>query len=202
MAYNKKTTDTTTVEHVTHHSGHDEAHFREKHLMLDPLPRGQMNEMVMEAMHHTTWKFWVVWGLLAAVVAYGLFYSWGVMILEGLGVAGVNRPSYWGIFLVNTVFWIGISHAGTFISAILRVFKAEFRRPFTRAAELMTTFGLVQAGFSVFMHMGRVAGLLVVPDPQPASDLAQSPLAAIMGSCRDHYLLAGFDHVPLSAIDP
>ena len=66
------------------------------------------------------------------------------------------RPSYWGIFLVNTVFWIGISHAGTFISAILRVMKAEFRRPFTRAAELMTTFGLIQAGASIFMHLGRV----------------------------------------------
>ena len=47
------------------------------------------------------------------------------MIANGLGVAGVMRPSYWGIFLVNTVFWIGISHAGTFISAI-RVMKAEF----------------------------------------------------------------------------
>jgi molybdopterin-containing oxidoreductase family membrane subunit len=78
------------------------------------------------------------------------------MISEGLGVAGVNRPVFWGIFLVNTVFWIGISHAGTFISAILRVLKVESRRPFTRAAELMTTFGLVQAGASIFMHMGRV----------------------------------------------
>jgi molybdopterin-containing oxidoreductase family membrane subunit len=78
------------------------------------------------------------------------------MIVEGLGVAGVNRPAYWGVFLVNTVFWIGISHAGTFVSALLRVFKAEFRRPFTRAAELMTTFGLIQAGLSIFMHMGRV----------------------------------------------
>ena len=138
-----------------HHTSHEE-HLREQHLMLDPMPRGKMNEMVMEAMHTTSWKFWLVFGLLAAFVAYALFYKWGVMILEGLGVAGVNRPSYWGIFLVNTVFWIGISHAGTFISAILRVFKAEFRRPFTRAAELMTTFGLVQAGFSIFMHMGRV----------------------------------------------
>lgn len=138
-----------------HHTSHEE-HLREQHLMLDPMPRGKMNEMVMESMHTTSWKFWVVFGLLAAFVAYALFYKWGVMILEGLGVAGVNRPAYWGIFLVNTVFWIGISHAGTFISAILRVFKAEFRRPFTRAAELMTTFGLVQAGFSVFMHMGRV----------------------------------------------
>jgi len=83
-------------------------------------------------------------------------WAWGYMIAEGLGVAGVNRPAYWGIFLVNTVFWIGISHAGTFISAILRVMKVEVRRPFTRAAELMTTFGLVQAGLSIFMHLGRV----------------------------------------------
>lgn len=137
------------------YSSHEE-HLREQHLMLDPKPRGEMNAMVMEAMHTTSWKFWVVAVLLGAVSLVTLFGAWGYMIVEGLGVAGVNRPSYWGIFLVNTVFWIGISHAGTFISAILRVFKAEFRRPFTRAAELMTTFGLVQAGFSIFMHMGRV----------------------------------------------
>ena len=141
---------TANLEH-TH-----EEHLRKKHLMLDPKPRGEMNAMVMEAMHTTTWKFWVMAVILGAIVLLGLFGAWGYMIAEGLGVAGVNRPSYWGIFLVNTVFWIGISHAGTFISAILRVFKAEFRRPFTRAAELMTTFGLVQAGFSIFMHMGRV----------------------------------------------
>ncbi len=141
-------------QHEEH--AHGEEHLRETHLMLDPKPRGEMNAMVMEAMHYTTWKFWVVAAVLAVIVAVGLFYSWGVMIAEGLGLAGINRPSYWGIFIVNTVFWIGISHAGTFISAILRVFKAEFRRPFTRAAELMTTFGLMQAGFSIFMHMGRV----------------------------------------------
>jgi len=82
--------------------------------------------------------------------------AWYYLIMQGLGVAGVNRPVYWGIFLVEVVFWIGISHAGTFISAILRVLKIESRRPFTRAAELMTTFGLVQAGISVFLHMGRV----------------------------------------------
>ena len=79
-----------------------------------------------------------------------------VLIMQGQGMAGVLRPDYWGVFLVNTVFWIGISRAGTFISAILRVLKMESRRPFTRAAELMTTFGLVQAGLSVFMHLGRV----------------------------------------------
>jgi len=127
-----------------------------EYLMLDPKPRGEMNAMVMDAMHATSWRFWVVAAFLGLVVLVCLFGAWGYMIMEGLGVAGVNRPSYWGIFLVNTVFWIGISHAGTFVSALLRVFKAEFRRPFTRAAELMTTFGLVQAGMSIFMHMGRV----------------------------------------------
>ena len=127
-----------------------------QHLMHDPLPRGQMNAMVMESMHATSPIFWAVTGILALIVVFTLGYQWSRVILEGQGLAGVTRPDYWGVFLVNTVFWIGISHAGTFISAILRVLKVESRRPFTRAAELMTTFGLVQAGLSIFMHLGRV----------------------------------------------
>ncbi len=136
---------------------HEEEHENPRErLMHDPLPRGQMNAMVLEAMHETSPIFWIVTLVLAAIVVFTLGYDWYVLIMEGQGTAGVLRPDYWGVFLVNTVFWIGISHAGTFISAILRVLKVETRRPFTRAAELMTTFGLVQAGFSVFMHLGRV----------------------------------------------
>ncbi|MCS7010932.1 MAG: polysulfide reductase NrfD [Anaerolineales bacterium] len=139
------------------HSGDDELeHLRREHLMLDPRPRGEMNAMVMEAMLTTSWKFKLVFAFMALVVIVCLFGVWGYLIAEGIGVAGLTNPVYWGIFLVNTVFWIGISHAGTFVSALLRVFKAEFRRPFTRAAELLTTFGLVQAGLSIFFHMGRV----------------------------------------------
>lgn len=127
-----------------------------EHLMHDPRPRGEMNSMVLESMHTAGWRYYAAVVVLSLLVATCFFYAWGYMIANGLGVAGVNRPVFWGIFLVNTVFWIGISHAGTFISAILRVMKIEGRRPFTRAAELMTTFGLVQAGASIFMHMGRV----------------------------------------------
>jgi molybdopterin-containing oxidoreductase family membrane subunit len=141
--------------HLHTHEAREE-HLREEHLMLDPKPRGEMNAMVMESMHTTSWKFWVLTISMGILVLVCLVVAWGYLIAEGLGVAGVNRPAFWGIFLVNTVFWIGISHAGTFISAILRVFKVEARRPFTRAAELMTTFGLVQAGLSIFMHLGRV----------------------------------------------
>ncbi len=143
--------------HGHEHEAHDhEAELRKEHLLLDPKPRGEMNAMVMDMMNGTSWKFWVVAAIMAALVLWGLVYSWGMMIANGLGLAGVNQPVYWGLFLVHTVFWIGISHAGTFVSALLRVFKAEFRRPFTRAAELMTTFSLAQAAVMIFAHMGRV----------------------------------------------
>jgi Ni/Fe-hydrogenase subunit HybB-like protein len=137
-------------------SREEEVEDPKEHLMHDPMPRGEMNSMVLDSMHSTTWKYWTLTGVLTFIVVTCLFAAWYYLIMQGLGVAGVNRPVYWGIFLVEVVFWIGISHAGTFISAILRVLKVESRRPFTRAAELMTTFGLVQAGISVFLHMGRV----------------------------------------------
>src|SRR5512140_4031226 len=145
-----------TANALPHAHAHEEQEDPREHLMLDPKPRGEMNAMALESMMTTGWKFWVVTGFLGVIVLTCLFGVWGYMIAEGLGVAGVNRPAYWGIFLVDVVFWIGISHAGTFISALLRVMKVEARRPFTRAAELMTTFGLVQAGLSIFMHLGRV----------------------------------------------
>src|SRR5271157_2570687 len=127
-----------------------------EHLMLDPRPRGEMNAMVMESMQTTSRGFWGLTLILGLVVAICIFVAWGYLIAEGLGVSGANRPSYWELFLVNTVYWIGIAHAGTFVSALLRVLKVEFRRPFTRAAELMTAFALINVGLSVFMHLGRV----------------------------------------------
>ena len=127
-----------------------------EHLMFDPRPREEMNRMVMDSMTHTSKKYWA-WliGLGLGVVVL-LFGGWGYMISTGMWVTGLHRPVYWGIFIVTFVFWIGISHAGTFVSAILRVFKAEFRRPFTRAAELMTTFGLAAGALYPLIHLGRV----------------------------------------------
>ena len=127
-----------------------------EHLMHDPLPRGEMNSMVLESMHTTTWKYWTIVTILAFLVVTCLGYAWYYLIVQGLGVSGDNRPVYWGVFLVNFVYWIGISHSGTLTSAILRVLKIESRRPFTRVAELMTAFAIVNAGLSIFMHMGRV----------------------------------------------
>jgi Ni/Fe-hydrogenase subunit HybB-like protein len=136
-----------------HAEEHDEA---KEHLMLDPRPREEMNRMVIEAMTTTSKKYWaavIILGLLVLVLLFGL---WGNQIAVGTGLTAKRRPMFWTLYITTFVFWIGISHAGTFVSAILRVFKAEFRRPFTRAAELMTTFGLAAGALYPLIHLGRV----------------------------------------------
>ena len=89
------------------------------------------------------------------IVAWALF-SWAFQIFEGIGVAGIRRPVFWGFYIVNFVFWIGISHAGTLISAILRLTNAGWRKPVTRAAEAITVFALMIGGMFPLIHLGRV----------------------------------------------
>jgi molybdopterin-containing oxidoreductase family membrane subunit len=76
-------------------------------------------------------------------------------MVQGLGVAGLNNRVFWGLHLVNFVFWIGISHAGTLISAILRLVNASWRRPVTRSAEAITMFALMIGGLFPLIHLGR-----------------------------------------------
>jgi len=127
----------------------------QKHLLLDPRPPEEMNQQILEAMQRTSPEYWLTVGVLALFVFIGLVGAWGYQIVWGMGVAGIRRPVFWGVYIANFVFWIGISHSGTFVSAILRVFKAEFRRPITRASELMTTFALIVAGMYPLIHLGR-----------------------------------------------
>ena len=73
----------------------------------------------------------------------------------GLAVTGLSRQIFWGVYITNFVFFIGISHAGTFISAVLRILKAEWRRPISRASELTTVFILMFGVGSVLIDLGR-----------------------------------------------
>ena len=109
-------------------------------------------------------------GLLAVMAFAG--YQWSRQVREGMGVAGMNQPVYWGLYITNYVFFIGISHAGTLISAILRLTQAEWRRPITRAAEAITVFALLMGSSNVLWHLGRPE-LIYVPllYPQPLSPL-------------------------------
>jgi Ni/Fe-hydrogenase subunit HybB-like protein len=111
----------------------------------------------------------LVLGVLTGITLWGLF-AWGYQLYRGIGVAGIRRPVFWGVYLVNFVFWIGISHAGTLISAILRLTDAGWRKPVTRAAEAITVFALMIGGLFPIIHLGR-AWLFFWLFPYPNSRL-------------------------------
>ncbi|MEJ2085968.1 MAG: polysulfide reductase NrfD [Acidobacteriota bacterium] len=98
--------------------------------------------------------FRVATGLLLLVLLTG-WVIFGRQLIFGLGVTGLNQPVVWGFYIVNFVFFIGISHAGTLISAILRLSKAEWRRPITRMAEVITVVVLAIGGFHPVLDLGR-----------------------------------------------
>ncbi len=98
--------------------------------------------------------FRVATSLLLLVILTGwVFFS--RQLLYGMGVTGLNQPVVWGFYIVNFVFFIGISHAGTLISAILRLSKAEWRRPITRMAEVITVVVLAIGAFHPVLDLGR-----------------------------------------------
>jgi len=124
-------------------------------LLLAERKDWEINQAVLQPMFQTGLGFWILVAILGAVVLWGL-YAWGYLIYWGMGSAGINRPVYWGLFITTFVFWVGISHAGTMISAVLRLLKADWRRPITRGAEAMTAFALMMAGLYPLIHLGRV----------------------------------------------
>ncbi len=91
---------------------------------------------------------------LVAVTAWGVS-AWIWQLKNGLGVTGLNRPVFWGVYITNFVFFIGVSHAGTLVSAILRLTRAEWRRSLTRMAELITVLVLIFGVGSIIVDMGR-----------------------------------------------
>src|SRR3990172_5738339 len=124
-------------------------------LLLEKALDDEINQAVLQPMLRTGPWFWIIVCVLAAIVIWGL-YAWIYQIYWGIGVVGKNRPVYWGTYIATFVFWVGISHAGTMISAVLRIFKADWRRPITRGAEAMTAFALLMAGLYPLIHLGRV----------------------------------------------
>jgi molybdopterin-containing oxidoreductase family membrane subunit len=96
-----------------------------------------------------------IWSVaLSGVVAWALF-AWIWQLSQGLGATNLGRPVYWGLYITNFVFFIGVSHAGTLISAILRIVHAEWRRPITRMAEVITVLVLFFGVGNVILDLGR-----------------------------------------------
>jgi molybdopterin-containing oxidoreductase family membrane subunit len=100
-------------------------------------------------------KYWWILFSLSVVL-----FLWGIgciayTIGTGIGVWGLNKTVNWAWDITNFVWWIGIGHAGTLISAVLLLFRQKWRMAINRSAEAMTIFGVVQAGLFPLIHMGR-----------------------------------------------
>ncbi len=114
----------------------------------------QINDDLLRPLLYTSRRFWLALAVLGSVVlaAAGAFTY---QVWTGIGVWGIDRPVFWAFDITNFVFWIGISHAGTLISAILRLANATWRRPVTRCAEVITVFALMIGGLFPIIHLGR-----------------------------------------------
>jgi Ni/Fe-hydrogenase subunit HybB-like protein len=139
----------------------------------------QMTDDILRPVLQTTSKFYLIVALLGSIVLAGIG-TWFYQVYNGLGVTGDNWPVFWGFHETNFVFWIGISHAGTLISAILRMVDAGWRRPVTRCAEAITAFALMIGAMFPLIHLSRpwLAWWLI---PYPSERLIwpnyRSPLA-------------------------
>src|SRR5438874_10536542 len=114
----------------------------------------QINDDLLRPLFRTTWRFYcgaIVCGAVCAAAMAAFAYQ----VWNGIGVWGIDRPVFWAFDITNFVFWIGISHAGTLISAILRLANATWRRPVTRCAEVITVFALSIGAIFPIIHLGR-----------------------------------------------
>ncbi|MEW6130567.1 MAG: NrfD/PsrC family molybdoenzyme membrane anchor subunit [Acidobacteriota bacterium] len=114
----------------------------------------KVNSDLLRPLKETGWA-WRVTVIVCLLFLAAAFASFLVQLSRGIGVWGINRPVMWAFDITNFVFWIGISHAGTLISAILRVSRAEWRRPVTRCAEAITVFALMIGGIFPIVHLGK-----------------------------------------------
>lgn len=130
-------------------------------LIREPLITGsktyhQITEDLISPTEKTPPKSWII-GFIISVVLAGVFvFCVGWTIWFGIGSWNLNRTVGWGWDITNFVWWIGIGHAGTLISAILLIFRQKWRTGVNRAAEAMTIFAVICAGQFPIIHMGRV----------------------------------------------
>jgi molybdopterin-containing oxidoreductase family membrane subunit len=116
--------------------------------------RARLEETTLGPPRRTTTWYYLFVGFLLAVLGWGI-YAYYVQIRDGLVVTGMNDRISWGIYITMFVFFIGISHAGTLISAILRVSNATWRTPITRMAEFITVVALTTGAIFVIVDLGR-----------------------------------------------
>ena len=121
---------------------------------MDRTTNKSLADDLVRPLFHTSVWFYGIMLTAGTIVACGAA-AWGYQLWYGIGLSGKRWPTFWALYLTNFVFWIGISHAGTLISAILRLVNAGWRRPVTRCAEVITVFALMIGAMFPIIHLGR-----------------------------------------------
>ncbi len=136
---------------------------------------------------------WCVFAVSVILAVWGLGWSSWRIATEGVGVMGVNNSVPWGLDIVHFVFWIGLGHAGTLISAVLLLSRQSWRNPIARGAEQMTLCAVICAAVFPIIHVGRVwMAWLVSPLPETSGiwpDIA-SPLMWDVMAVSTYFLLS------------
>ncbi len=118
----------------------------------------KINTDVLRSLENPRKAYWVTLFICVAMFSCAVaaeIYQYQT----GMGPANLNNPHMWDMYIASFVFWIGMSHSGTLLSAILHIIHADWRKPIYRFAEAMTTFSLLTAGFFPMIHLGRLWNL-------------------------------------------
>ena len=111
-------------------------------------------ELLLDPLARRSTSYYLLVSVLLAIVGWGA-YAYAVQVTSGIGVAGIRSEVMWAVYITNFVFFIGISHVGALMSAILRLTSADWRKPITRLAEVVTFASLIVAVTFPIIHLGR-----------------------------------------------
>jgi len=132
----------------------EENHTEDYDKEFEGVEYSKVTKDVVRSLTQTSWKYYLALGItfLFLLAGAGVYYY---QTRWGLGVWGTNEPIYWGLDIPNFIFWIGLSHSGTLLSAILLLTRSNWRKPIYRSAEAMTFFALVTAQVVILTHLAR-----------------------------------------------
>ncbi|HMO01904.1 MAG TPA: polysulfide reductase NrfD [Oligoflexia bacterium] len=114
----------------------------------------RVSDLVLAMLETPTGGWYALFAICLILLGFGAA-AWFNQMWQGFGYAGKSHPIGWGSYITNFVFWVGIAHSGTLISAVLYLFRAKFRMPIYRLAEAMTVFAVMTAGLFPVIHLGR-----------------------------------------------
>ena len=182
------TTATTDINHPDGDGSHGEPP-----LITGNLTFHEITDLVSTHTEKKTPPLWYVAFGLATSITGLLFLMIAYLFWNGTGVWGLNNPVGWGWAIVNFVFWVGIGHAGTLISAILFLFRQKWRTSINRAAEAMTLFAVMCALVFPTIHVGRVWAvywMLPIPNQMEMWPQFKSPLLWDVFAVSSYFLVS------------